>query len=161
MPRAANLFYCPKNSTCHLPYHRLNYWNMKSKKIKWLIYTVLVGVIPIVARMLMWLVAKEGTLTFLSAGDFIAFGLVLHISNVNEVEHLKSEGDWKTIQNGISIAFIAFYSILFCLSLLGEKIVKVDSITICSMVLSFISLLLGFSVYFHLSAVESSQGGIS
>ena len=63
---------------------------MENKKIKWLIYTVLVGLIPILSRLLIWLVTKEGTVEMLNASDFVAFGLVLHISNINEIEHISS-----------------------------------------------------------------------
>lgn len=85
---------------------------MGSKKIKWLIYTVLVGLIPILSRLIVWVVTKEGSVDLLSPSDFVAFGLVLHISNINEIEHFSGvEREWKTSQNGISIAFIAFYSV--------------------------------------------------
>ena len=58
----------------------------------------------------------------LNAPDFVAFGLILHISNINEIEHFNdSERSWKTIQNGLSIVFILFYGVLFACSLLGQS----------------------------------------
>jgi hypothetical protein len=135
---------------------------MGSKKIKWLIYTVLVGLIPILSRLIVWLVTKEGSVTLFSPSDFVAFGLVLHISNINEIEHFTGiEKDWKTAQNGISIAFIAFYSVLFALTLIGENIVNVNAITICTMVLSVVSFSISYSVYDRVSKISIYDGGVA
>lgn len=128
---------------------------MKNKKIKWLIYTVLVGLIPVLSRSIVWLVTTQGAVSLFNASDFIAFGLVLHISNINEIEHLAPiDKSWKTAQNGISIAFIAFYSVLFTLTLLGTsqvKIIDLEIIKYSSMVLSGVSLLISYSVYHTVS----------
>lgn len=129
-----------------------------SKKIKWLIYTVLVGLIPILSRVIVWVVTKEGSVDLLSPSDFIAFGLVLHISNINEIEHFSGvERAWKTAQNGVSIAFIAFYGVLFALTLIGENIVDIKAITICTIVLSTVSFLISYSVYDKISKVPDSE----
>lgn len=133
---------------------------MAGHKVKWLIYTVLVGLIPILARMLVWAVTKEGVVKLISPSDFIAFGLVLHISNINEIEHASAVGrDWKTAQNGISIAFIAFYSVLFSLAVAGPDIVNVDAIERCTMLLSVISLVISYSVYHRISRTFISVAG--
>ena len=128
---------------------------MENKKIKWLIYTVLVGLIPILSRLLVYAVTQAGTIDLFNASDFVAFGLVLHISNINEIEHLTSMGrSWKTIQNGTSIAFISFYSVLFALTLLGNipgSVIRIYVITYCAMALNVVSFLLSFSVYYKVS----------
>jgi hypothetical protein len=135
---------------------------MGSKKIKWLIYTVLVGLIPILSRLIVWLVTKEGSVNLFSPSDFVAFGLVLHISNINEIEHFSGiQKEWKTAQNGISIAFIAFYSVLFALTLIGENIVDVNAITICTMVLSVVSFLISYSVYDRISKTSTCEGCVA
>lgn len=133
---------------------------MEGKKIKWLIYTVLVGLIPILCRMLMWVVTKNGTVQPWAAADFIAFGLVLHISNINEIEHLDGDRDWKTTQNGISIAFIAFYSVLFALSMLqggAASLVNSNTITVCALSLATVSLLISFSIFHRLSSLARAR----
>ena len=134
---------------------------MENKKITWLIYTVLVGLIPIIARLLVWGMTSAGTVSFFSASDFIAFGLVLHISNINEVEHLdNSEKDWKTAQNGMSILFITLYSILFSLIMLSDatpKIIDVETVGICVIVLSVISFLISYSVYDRISSIRGME----
>lgn len=131
---------------------------MGNRKIKWLIYTVLVGLIPIISRLIAWAVTKEGSVNLLSPSDFVAFGLVLHISNINEIEHFSGvEKEWKTAQNGISIAFIAFYSVLFALTLIGDSIVDVAAITICTIILSLVSFFISYSVYDRISKVNSIE----
>jgi hypothetical protein len=123
-----------------------------SKKIKWLIYTVLVGLIPILLRLVVWLITKKGIVDPLSPSDFVVFGLVLHISNINEIEHFSFiEKEWKTIQNGVSIAFIAFYSVLFSVSLLGDSLVDIQVITYCTIASSCVSFLISYSVYDRIS----------
>lgn len=125
---------------------------MENKKIKWLIYTVLVGFIPIISRLLAWSVTKDGLIEMLSPADFIVFGLVLHISNINEIEHFSEmEHDWKTIYNGLSIAFIAFYSVLLTISLITGDSVNINSLTYCSISLSTVSFMLSYSIYYKLS----------
>jgi hypothetical protein len=133
---------------------------MGSKKIKWLVYTVLVGLIPILSRLIVWIVTKKGSIDLLSSSDFVAFGLVLHISNINEIEHFYEVGrEWKTVQNGISIAFIAFYSVLFALTLVGETIIDAQATMICTVVLSFVSFLISYSVYDRVSKMSNSESG--
>lgn len=133
---------------------------MGNKKTKWLVYTVLVGLIPIISRVMVWLVTKSGTIEIISPSDFIAFGLVLHISNINEIEHFSNvERDWKTTQNGISIAFIAFYSILFSLTLIGNSVIDVTAITYCTIALSVVSFLISYSVYDRVSkSIQLKEG---
>ena len=75
---------------------------MENKKTKWLIYTVVFGLIPIISRLLVWGVTQHGTVSAFATSDFIAFGLILHISNINEIEHLSDDNkSWKT---GFSLA---------------------------------------------------------
>lgn len=134
---------------------------MENKKIKWLIYTVLVGLIPIISRFLVWGVTQSGIVNILAASDFIAFGLILHISNINEIEHLSdSDKSWKTIQNGTSILFIALYSVLFCLTMLSEGVPGfVDShvIKVCVIALALISFSISFSVFHRISNIQESE----
>ncbi|MBT4290414.1 MAG: hypothetical protein HOD92_24065 [Deltaproteobacteria bacterium] len=131
---------------------------MVDKKIKWLIYTVLVGLIPIAARLLICQVIEQGNIESFKTTDFVAFGLILHISIINEIEHWNSsDKSWKTVQNGVSISFIAFYSILFAVSLLGDAqpgLLDNDTIKISAMVLSVVSFLLSFSVFDRISKLS-------
>lgn len=124
---------------------------LNTKKIKWLIYTVLVGLIPILARFSAWAITKSGTVELLASSDFIAFGLVLHISNINEIEHLvEVDAPWKTLQNGVAITFIALYGVLFSAGLFGGDTVNSVALLIVSMILAAVSLALSYSVYDYL-----------
>lgn len=112
----------------------------------------MVGLIPILSRLLVWAVTNEGAINLLSPTDFVAFGLVMHISNINEIEHISDVArGWKTVQNGISIAFIAFYSVLYALTLIGANVVDVKAITYCTIALAIVSFLISYSVYDRIS----------
>lgn len=134
---------------------------MENKKIKWLIYTVLVGLIPIFSRIFVWYITESGVVSFIMASDFIAFGLILHISNINEIEHMADdEKSWKTVQNGTSITFIAFYSILFALIMISEgvpKFIDVKALEKCAVGLAIISFLISFSVFHRISKIETTK----
>jgi len=96
---------------------------MTNKKIKWLIYTVMVGLLPFILRFVIFLVSQDKeNLVWINPSDIVAFGLILHISNINELEHINSsDPSWKTIQNGVSIAFISLYSVFFAISLIHDS----------------------------------------
>lgn len=134
---------------------------MENKKIKWLIYTVLVGLIPILSRLIVWGVTQPGTVSLLAASDFIAFGLVLHISNINEIEHISDDNkSWKTTQNGTSITFIALYSVLFALVLVSEgmpSFVNIFAAKVCAIFLATVSFLISLSVFHRLSNIKKIE----
>lgn len=106
----------------------------------------------------MWLVTKKGVVDPLSPSDFVIFGLVLHISNINEIEHFSHiEKEWKTIQNGVSIAFITFYSVLFSVSLIGDSLVNIQVITYCAIAAACVSFLISYSVYDRVSKLTEGR----
>ena len=131
---------------------------MVNRKVKWLTYTVLVGLIPVLLRMLWWSVSQERSMGLFNAVDFIVFGLIMHISNINEVEHFNDTAkSWKTGQNGISIAFISFYSSLFAAHLFGEShpaLIDDKAIVVLSMILGLVSLTLSYTVYHRVSKFD-------
>lgn len=130
---------------------------MNNKKAKWLIYTVLVGLIPIICRFFVWLVTKENIVDLILPSDLIAFGLILHISNINEIEHFEeSNSQWKTIQNGISIVFIAIYSVFFTLTLFDKNFIDIEAITKSTFALCVVSFLLSYSVFDRISQAEKN-----
>lgn len=96
-----------------------------------------------------------------NASDFVAFGLILHISNINEIEHFHDhEKSWKTIQNGTSIVFISLYCVLFTAYLLGQSnpgLIRSEPIKYISMGLSLVSFLLSFSVYNRISKLVEER----
>ena len=56
---------------------------MADKKIKWLTYTVFVGLIPVFGRLLVWGISQNREMDLFNAADFVVFGLILHISEVD------------------------------------------------------------------------------
>lgn len=120
---------------------------------------MLVGLIPVVLRALLWAISRDQTVDLFSASDFVAFGLILHISNINEIEHFNDlEKSWKTFQNGTSIFLITVYSFLFAAYLFGQANpgkINVGTVRTISMILSGVSFYLSFSVYDRISKVES------
>ena len=94
----------------------------------------------------------------INAADLAVFGLILHISNINEIAHFDEPGQsWKITQNGISIAFISWYSILLASHLLeqtqpgiiNETFVRFIAMTFCG-----VSFILSLSIYSRLSKLE-------
>ena len=128
---------------------------MQDRKIKWLMYTVLVGLVPVLSRLLIWVISQDRSVDVLNPADFLVFGLILHISIINEIEHFNdNQRSWKTFQNGTSIAFIAMYGVLFASYLLDQSnpgLINTGYIKIVALSLSAISLLLSFSVYHRVS----------
>ena len=134
--------------------------SFKSSKSKWLAYTFLVGLIPVLTRLLAWVTTIPGSITPFTATDFVAFGLVLHISVINEIEHLPTkEREWKTIQNGTSLIFITLYSTLYALTIIGEKnenLIDTNVMLKSSIAFACISSLLSLSVFHRLSKLYSA-----
>ena len=126
-----------------------------NKKTKWLVYTVLVGIIPLLCRLLVSLVsAEEDSIELLASSDFVVFGLVLHISIINEIEHLSDfNQSWKTMQNGFSLAFVAFYGVLYALTLFNGNVIDPNKLKWCEITLSLISFLISYSVFDRISKV--------
>ncbi|AXX96064.1 hypothetical protein [Arcobacter ellisii] len=136
---------------------------MANKKIKWFIYTVLVGMIPIISRLLITSIINKEDVTFFVATDFIALGLVLHISIINELEHVKNDINWKTIQNGMSIVYIAAYSVLFCLGILNDEIPNMIDKSILlklSVILVVTSFFLSSSVFHRVNAIYLKDSNV-
>jgi hypothetical protein len=131
---------------------------MKFSKSKWLAYTFLVGLIPVLTRLLAWATTTVGAVNPFAAPDFVAFGLVLHISVINELEHLPArQRDWKTIQNGTSLIFITLYGALYAVTIVGEKSVDlIDATALLRSSIAFatVSSLLSLSVFHRLSKLS-------
>ena len=125
---------------------------------KWLIYTVVIGLLPMLCRLLLWAVTKTGTMEPFAVSDFVAFGLVLHISNINELEHYETNNpSWKTCHNGISILFITLYSVFYTVTLLELSEVDSNNILIGSSAMCVVSFLISLSLYFRVTKLELRQ----
>lgn len=125
---------------------------MKTARTRWFCYTVIVGSLPFACRLLVFLIGSKADWGFLfHEADFIFFGLVLHISNINVLEHHHTDDqNWKTIQNTISIFFIFIYAVMYTAVVLHElhgEIVDVISVKVFAVFLSVSSLWISSNVY--------------
>lgn len=131
---------------------------MKPAKSKWLAYTVIVGLIPIMARLLAWIVTSPGRVTPFIASDFVAFGLVLHISVVNELEHASiKEASMKSILNSISLLFITLYGALCALNVVAEHdpgLIDPTLMFFISVGFSTASMALGVVTFYYLPRIR-------
>jgi len=127
-------------------------------RIKWLMYTVFIGVLPIGLRLLLtsWGVG----ISYFSTSDFIAFGFVLHISILNEIEHVVGQRVWKTVQNGMSIIAIFVYGAFSCGLMLhesGVSEVNLDAVRNTAMSAALVSLLISLSVFYRPNQVLGEE----
>lgn len=123
---------------------------MNDRYIKWMFYTVVVGLIPIIVRLFVCLITNNNSMNLLVPSDIIVFGLVLHISTLNEIEHFENEDNWKTKQIGVSIIFMILYSILMASALFSEiqpTLIDMTVLLYCSVSMAMVSLLLTSSVF--------------
>ena len=94
---------------------------------------------PATLRLLIWLTSSNRSIDPLSAVDFILFGLVLQISNINEMEHFDGyASSWKTITNVVAICFITLYGGLYATYLIEGATVELLVASITMGILSFL-----------------------
>jgi O-antigen/teichoic acid export membrane protein len=95
---------------------------------------------------IVWTISKEPVEPF-AVADMVAFGLVIHSSNINEVNRLRDEDErWKTVHNGASIVFILVYGLLFFAAISPPKNFNYDAVINITIILSVVSFALGLSV---------------
>jgi hypothetical protein len=126
-------------------------------KAKWFIYTVIIGIIPFFIRSLIVLFDKMGDLNYwLNPVDFITFGLVLNLTNINELEdkNLKDKL-WRSKNIGFSIIQIIIFSAIFAILSYSEFKANPDldlaTVKACSILLAFISFLFSYTIYNRLN----------
>ncbi len=132
-------------------------------RLKWLVYTVLVGLIPVGARLIVYLISPRATPEFMwSEADIASFGLVLNITNINAIEHESIDPAWKTAANGLSLLHIVFLGVVFTLSYLEDlqpDLVSSVRLKQTATVLSATSFLLSYTVYHLLSRLAIVNAG--
>ena len=127
---------------------------LKFSKSKWITYTLLVGLIPVLTRLLVWFVSTTDQIEPIAAIDLVTFGLVLTASVINEVEHLPAkEREWKSMQNGLAIASITLYGALYAMAVFGDKVdgvVDQDATLDVTILLASMSTLIALVNFRHL-----------
>lgn len=85
---------------------------MSERAINWLMFTCGLGLLPLLARLVVWLISTN-SVEPIATGDLVAFGLVLHSANINEVNRASNKDDkFRSVHVGVSILFLVVYSIL-------------------------------------------------
>lgn len=129
---------------------------MEFRHTKWLMYTVVIGLIPIILRLFLYFtLANNYSINIISLSDIAIFGLIIHISIINELEH-SNDKNWKIIQTVFSMLFIIIYSFLFALITFSNEVLVIfdKNITILIILMSFVSFFIGYSVHYNSSLKE-------
>ncbi len=122
---------------------------------KWFYYTVCISIVPILTRILLSFFLKSpNELELLNIDDVSFFGLILNITNLNQLENyrakLKSE-KWVLKSTFNSIILLIFFSIIFCLHFMIEGIKNVNfnvlELKYFTVFLSLISLIYSYSIF--------------
>jgi hypothetical protein len=119
-------------------------------------YTVVIGLIPIILRFFLYFTLSNNySINIISLSDIAIFGLIIHISIINELEHY-SDKNWKIKQTVVSMLFIIIYSFLFALITFSNEVLVIfdKNITILIILMSFVSFLIGYSVHYNSSLKE-------
>ncbi|MFJ2536652.1 hypothetical protein [Pseudomonas sp. NPDC087614] len=134
---------------------------MSGLKWRWLVFTVLFGMIPIFIRLLVGGFDLEGRVSLVSSSDFIALGLVLQVSLFNEIKYNNPEdADWRQVIIGVSALYMLVYAVLYVLLLISEYDKGIDTkmLLYVSMILAGVSFLLCLAVYDRLTVAAQSRG---
>jgi hypothetical protein len=131
--------------------------NMAERTVNWLIYTCLLGLVPVIARLLVWTMSNEGVDPF-AVSDLVAFGLVLHSANINEVNRVSgADTNWKTVHNGMSILFIFLYGLLLFTTIASTANLNGTSILYTTLLLGVTSFILSWSVFRRAQVFEGTR----
>jgi len=126
-------------------------------KTKWLLYTVLIGLVPFLVRLLIFSISKDVSVKYiLNEIDMITFGLVLNVSNITELEGNTSlEPKAKTINIGVSVFLVIFFTAFLGISYVSDlpnvNIFDKDAIKWLSLALSTGAFLFSYSIFKRLN----------
>jgi hypothetical protein len=134
------------------------------KRTKWLIYTVCVGLIPIIIRFFIyWFSNNITSIEYVfNETELITFGLILHLTNINELEdRVDLERSWKTKKIGTSVIFMVVLSVLLGIAYLADanpEVLKINraKIKLSAGALDLATLVISYFVYNRLN-VNSNE----
>ena len=138
-------------------------------KTNWLINTVMIGLIPFIVRFIVFSFYKGSSTYFLfNEIDFILFGLVLNLSNINILEddikfgkEWEEEKKWIKQQKGVSLYFIIVFSAFLILAYLSE-VVKTEQFNkmffkISAITISFVALAISYSIFNRINKIANGK----
>lgn len=124
------------------------------RKILWLVYTVLFGMVPIIMRLIAFAMVNGGKIAPFSSSDFISLGIVLHVSLLAETRYNEHhEAYWKKAVAGISVFAVIMYAVLYIFSLLSDVLpdINIRFVLWASILMVVGSLLMSLMVYDRLT----------
>ena len=133
------------------------------KKTKWLIYTVLIGLIPLFIRFFIYIISIDKPFTYvLNEVDIVTFGLILQLTNINELDDNETfEKSAKTAYFGLSIFFLilfaAFLGVTYFSENLQTPIVSKDKIKYLSISMGIASFVMSYSINHRLNAINQTN----
>jgi len=123
----------------------------------WLIFTVFIGLLPIIARFFTVNIFLLPDVDDFSTVDIIIFGIVLHVSILNEINNYQKDRDWRIIATGSSILFIIGYVLLLSAAICSEsqKIpININLLIISSIILACISFVQSIVILYQYREIE-------
>lgn len=128
-------------------------------KTKWLIYTVIIGLIPFLIRTLITLFDKQGSINYwINESDIINFGLVLNLSVINELEDKDFEDKlWKTRNIGFSVVSLILLSSILAIVTYSDFKNNTDinriAVKWCAFILALVNFIFTYSIYNRLNTI--------
>jgi integral membrane sensor domain MASE1 len=122
---------------------------------KWIIYTVLIGTLPLLCRSAIYLIMNRLTVEYIfNEVDMVTFGLVLHVSNINELDEQNDMDSHTRLKYiGASIFLIIIFAVLLGFAYIAEQDASnqfnINSLKWCTGILCFFSLLFSYSIYYR------------
>ena len=135
-------------------------------KSKWFVYTVSVGLIPVLARLLLWLMAgSTKDVSLLNTTDFVGFSLVLVATNISGLEHESFvDQEWKTRSMGISFFVVALLATVFvaaCLSDTDPAIFNQTKVLAAAIFLSVGTLIHSYALWDRLLKIRTAKEAVN
>lgn len=132
------------------------------RKIKWIIYTVLIGLTPFFIRFFVYVLSTNRTLDALfNPVDFIFLGLTLNLTNLNELNNVNLEPAMKLKFEGFSIIQIVFLSgilgILYFADQSQKEIVDKTVALICALAFCFVSFVFSNIIMNKLTSLDNEN----
>ena len=130
--------------------------------IKWIVYTVLLAMTPILMRLLIAiLVTSETQFRWLSESDIATFGLILMITNISALETASNvEADWKTKSMGFSLLLIVIFAVLFaitCFQELRQGVFERNYVLAANLILSLGSVAYSYAIWNRIAVTPTSE----
>lgn len=125
------------------------------RRINWWIYTIVIGALPVIVRFFLYLTVEKLDLDYVfNESDLIAFGLVLCISNLKELESQSGiSATFREITKGSQILLIILMSgflwVNYYTEIDRESDFEAKNIRYCTRFLSFMCFVSSVVIYYH------------